>query len=136
VRATRQLSAGGVDFAFEAIGRPETLTQALRALRGGGVAVAVGVAPPSARAEISPFDLVLQEKTLKGSVYGSTRPHADFPRLFELYRRGRLPLDRLLSRRYPLEEVNEAYDAMLAGEVARSVITPASHERVQEHAPS
>ncbi|MBJ7598974.1 MAG: Zn-dependent alcohol dehydrogenase [Candidatus Nephthysia bennettiae] len=127
VKAVRELTGGGVDFAFEAIGRPETVTQALRALRAGGVAVAIGVAPPAARAEISPFDLVLQEKTLKGSIYGSTRPHADFPRLFELYRRGRLPLDRLLSRRYRLEEVNEAYDAMLTGEVARSVITfPAS----------
>jgi Zn-dependent alcohol dehydrogenase len=136
VRATRQLSNGGVDFAFEAIGRPETLTQAVRALRAGGVAVAVGVAPPSARAEISPFDLVLQEKTLKGSIYGSTRPHADFPRLFELYRRGRLPLDRLLSRRYPLEDVNQAYDAMLAGEVARSVIMLAGSGNIPERASS
>jgi S-(hydroxymethyl)glutathione dehydrogenase/alcohol dehydrogenase len=111
-----------VDYAFEAIGRADTVTQALRAVKAGGTAVAVGVPPASARAEISPFDLVLQEKTLKGSIYGSTRPHADFPRLFELYRRGRLPLDRLLSREYPLERINEAYEAMLAGEVARSVI--------------
>jgi Zn-dependent alcohol dehydrogenase len=123
VKTARRLTAGGVDYAFEAIGRPDTVTQAVRALCAGGVAVAVGVAPPSARAEVSPFDLVLQEKTLKGSIYGSTRPHADFPRLFELYRRGRLPLDRLLSRTYPLEQVNEAYQAMLSGEVARSVIS-------------
>jgi S-(hydroxymethyl)glutathione dehydrogenase / alcohol dehydrogenase len=123
VKTVRELTGGGVDYAFEAIGRPETVTDAVRSLRAGGVAVAIGVAPPAARAEISPFDLVLQEKTLKGSIYGSTRPHADFPRLFELYRRGRLPLDRLISRRYPLEEVNEAFAAMLAGDVARSVIT-------------
>lgn len=122
VRAARQLSGGGVDYAFEAIGRPETVTQSVRALRAGGVAVAIGITPAAARAEISPFDLVLQEKTLKGSIYGSTRPHADFPRLFELYRRGRLPLDRLLSREYPLERINEAFDALLAGEVARSVV--------------
>jgi NDMA-dependent alcohol dehydrogenase len=122
VRAARELTGGGVDYAFEAIGRPETLTQAVRALKPGGVAVAIGLAPASARAEISPFDLVLQEKTIKGSMYGSTRPHADFPRLFDLYRRGRLPLDRLLSREYPLEQINEAYQAMLTGEVARSVV--------------
>jgi S-(hydroxymethyl)glutathione dehydrogenase/alcohol dehydrogenase len=122
VTAVRELT-DGVDYAFEAIGRPETVTQSVRALRPGGVAVAVGVAPPSARAEISPFDLVLQEKTLKGSIYGSTRPEVDFPRLFDLYRRGRLPLERLLSRRYRLEEINEAYEALIAGEVARSVIT-------------
>jgi S-(hydroxymethyl)glutathione dehydrogenase / alcohol dehydrogenase len=123
VKTVRELTGGGVDYAFEAIGRPETVTDAVRSLRAGGVAVAIGVAPPAARAEISPFDLVLQEKTLKGSIYGSTRPHADFPRLFELYRRGRLPLDRLISRRYPLDEVNEAFAAMLTGDVARSVIT-------------
>lgn len=123
VRMARKLSGGGVDYAFEAIGRPDTLSQSVRALRAGGMAVAIGVAPAAARAEISPFDLVIQEKTLKGSIYGSTRPHADFPRLFELYRRGRLPLDRLISREYRLEEINDAYEAMLSGAVARSVIT-------------
>ena len=122
VAEARRLSGGGVDYAFEAIGRPDTLAAAVRALRAAGTAVAIGITPASARVEISPLDLVLQEKTLKGSVYGSTRPYADFPRLFELYRRGRLPLDRLLTREYRLDQINEAYEALLAGEVARSVI--------------
>jgi Zn-dependent alcohol dehydrogenase len=68
-------------------------------------------------------ELVYLEKTLKGSYYGSTHPQADMPRLLQLYKAGKLPIDRLISRRYPLDRVNEAYDALLAGEVARSVLT-------------
>jgi Zn-dependent alcohol dehydrogenase len=122
--AVRELTGGGVDYAFEVIGLPETVNQAVAALRAGGTAVAIGVAPTGATAAVPLGDLVTQEKTLKGSIYGSTRPQADFPRLFELYRRGRLPLDRLLTREWPLDQINEAYDAMLAGTVARSVILP------------
>jgi Zn-dependent alcohol dehydrogenase len=120
--AVRELTGGGVDYAFEVIGLPETVTQAVRALKTGGTAVAIGVAPVGAAAQVNLLELVLQEKTLKGSIYGSTRPQADFPRLFDLYRRGRLPLDRLLTREWPLAQVNEAYDALLAGTVARSVL--------------
>jgi Zn-dependent alcohol dehydrogenase len=123
VRAVRDL-AGGVDYAFEVIGRSETVVQALRAVRMGGTAVAVGVAPSGTTANVNIYDLVLQEKTLKGSLYGSARPEADFPRLFDLYRRGRLPLDRLLSREWPLASINEAYDALIAGTVARSIVVP------------
>lgn len=126
VKAVRALTDGGVDYAFEAIGRPDTLGHAVRALRTGGTAVAVGLGRGDARVEVGINDLVFQEKTLKGSLYGSSRPAADVPRLIELYESGQLPLDRLLSRRYPLEQINEAYAAMLGGEVARSVVIPSS----------
>ncbi len=125
VEAARELTGGeGVDYAFEVIGLGRTMTQAFRATRRGGTAVAVGVAPSDAVVEVPAQELVFSEKTLKGSFYGSTRPHADMPRLLELYRAGRLPLDRLLTRRYPLEQINEAYQALLSGEVARSVVIP------------
>ena len=125
VAQVQALTGGrGVDYAFEVIGLADTVTQAVRALRAGGTAVAIGIAARSAAAQVNLLDLVTQEKTLRGSIYGSTRPAADFPRLFELYRRGRLPLDRLLSREWPLEQINEAYDALLAGTVARSVVVP------------
>jgi S-(hydroxymethyl)glutathione dehydrogenase / alcohol dehydrogenase len=125
--AAKALTDGeGVDYAFEAIGLGRTMLQAFQSLRRGGTAVAVGVARPDDTINVSAFDLLFQEKTLKGSFYGSTRPHNDMPRLLELYRAGRLPLDRLLSRRYPLSEINEAYDAMINGEVARSVVVPGS----------
>ena len=123
VKAVRALTDGGVDYAFEAVGRPDTLSQAVRALRPGGTAVAVGLGKGDARVEIGINDLVLQEKTLKGSLYGSARPAADVPMLINLYVSGRLPLDQLLSRRYPLEQINDAYEAMLGGGVARSVVT-------------
>jgi len=124
VDAVRELTGAGVDYAFEVIGLAETVEQAIRAVRVGGTAVAVGIVPTGMTAQVNVQQLVMQEKTLKGSIYGSTRPRVDFPRLFELYRRGRLPLDRLLTRQWPLDEINEAYDALLAGTVARSVVVP------------
>ncbi len=124
VKTVRGLTGEGVDYSFEVIGNVETMAQAVRALRRAGVATLVGIAQVGATFSVNALDLVLQEKSIRGSIYGSTRPAADFPRLFELYKSGRLPLDRLLTRRYPLEEINEAYQAMLGGEVARSVVIP------------
>jgi Zn-dependent alcohol dehydrogenase len=123
VESVRELTNGeGVDFSFEAIGNPKAMTQAFQSLRRGGVATAVGIVPVGSEMTVSAGDLVYMEKTLKGSYYGSTRPQADMPRLLQLYKAGKLPVDRLISRRYRLDQVNEAYDALLAGEVARSVL--------------
>ena len=125
VAAVRDLTGGeGVDYAFEVIGNPKTMATAYQAVRRGGTAVAVGIPPFGSEMTINAGELVYQEKTLKGSYYGTARPHADMPRLLDLYLAGRLPLDRLVSRSYPLDKVNEAYDALLAGEVARSVLLP------------
>jgi NDMA-dependent alcohol dehydrogenase len=125
VDAVRDLTNGeGVDFSFEAIGNPKTMAQAVQALRRGGTAIAVGIAPLGSEMAINAGELVYMERTVRGSYYGSTRPQADMPRLLQLYKAGKLPIDRLISRRYPLDKVNEAYDALLAGEVARSVLIP------------
>ncbi len=125
VQATREICGGeGADYAFEAIGLGKTALQAFNAVRRGGTAVMVGVARPDDTINVSAFDLLFQEKTLKGSFYGSTRPYHDMPRLLDLYKAGRLPLDKLLSRRYALDDINEAYRALIAGEVARSVVVP------------
>ena len=123
--AVRALTGGeGVDYAFEAIGNPKLMSAAYAALRRAGTAVAVGIAPVGSEMTIAAGDLVYAEKTLKGSYYGTAHPHRDIPRLLGLYQGGRLPLDKLISRTYPLESVNEAYAALLAGEVARSVLLP------------
>lgn len=123
VAVTKELTNGeGVDYSFEVIGHTGALKQCFDAVRRGGTAVAVGVAPANAEVSISQFDLVLQEKKLLGSMYGSNRAHHDMPRLLDLYMSGKLDLDKLVSRRYPLAEINEAYQAMMNGEVARSVI--------------
>jgi S-(hydroxymethyl)glutathione dehydrogenase / alcohol dehydrogenase len=125
VATVRELTGGdGADYAFEVIGNPKTMATAYQAVRRGGTAVAVGIPPFGSEMTINAGELVYQEKTLKGSYYGTSRPQADMPRLLDLYQAGRLPLDRLVTRTYPLEAVNEAYAAMLAGEVARSVLLP------------
>jgi S-(hydroxymethyl)glutathione dehydrogenase/alcohol dehydrogenase len=125
VDAVRELTGGeGADYSFEAIGNPRAMAQAFRAVRRGGTTTAVGIAAAGSEMAIDAGELVYMEKTLRGSYYGSTRPQVDMPRLLQLYQAGKLPIDRLISRRYPLEQVNEAYDALIAGEVARSVLIP------------
>jgi S-(hydroxymethyl)glutathione dehydrogenase/alcohol dehydrogenase len=111
----------GVDYAFEVIGRADTAVQAYNSIRPGGTAVVVGVAKPDDMMMIPALSL-LQEKTLKGSIYGSARPSVDMPRLLELYMNKKLKLDELVSRRIKLEEINAAFEWMEKGEVARSVI--------------
>jgi len=123
VAAIRELTGGeGVDFAFEAIGRPETMRQAFEATRKAGTAVAIGIAPKEAPISIPPQLLVYGERRLIGSFYGSTRPRADFARLVELYLDGKLQLDTLVTHEWRLEQINEAFRAMNDGEVARGII--------------
>jgi S-(hydroxymethyl)glutathione dehydrogenase / alcohol dehydrogenase len=123
VDRVRALTGGrGADYAFDAFGGEQTTLQILDAVRNGGTAVIVGMAAMSVRAPIAPYPMALQEKTLKGTLYGSVRPNVDFPWLVELYLQGRLKLDELVSRTYTLEEINDGFARMLSGEVARGVI--------------
>jgi S-(hydroxymethyl)glutathione dehydrogenase/alcohol dehydrogenase len=85
--------------------------------------VQIGLSAEGETGSISPFELALSEKTLKGSFMGSSRPRVDMPRLLDLYRLGRLDLDRLVTRTYRLDEINEAYDDLQRGVLARGVIT-------------
>ena len=125
VTAVKDLTEGlGVDNAFEAIGLAEPIEQAYDMTRKGGTCVVVGIAPPEARARINVNALVYAEKTLKGSIYGSTRPRLDLLTLIELHEAGKIDLDSLLTRTYPLSGINEAYAALERGEVARSLVLP------------
>jgi NDMA-dependent alcohol dehydrogenase len=122
--AVRDLTEGrGADYAFEVIGNTRTQLTCLESVRRGGEAMLVGVAPLEAELAISPARLVLEEKRLTSTMYGSCRPHYDAPRLLNLYRAGKLKLDELISRRIGLAEVNEAFALLEQGEVARQVIT-------------
>ncbi len=119
----RALTSGrGVDYAFDAIGGEQTTLQIVDAIRTGGLAMIVGMAAMSVRAPIAPYLMALQEKTLKGTLYGSVQPNVDFPWLVDLYLQGRLKLDQLVSRTYTLTEINEGFARMLSGEVARGVV--------------
>lgn len=124
VEQIRALTDGkGVEYAFEAIGLPATMRQAYDSLRKRGMAVVVGVTPMTAEVSVPVMSLVYEERILTGSVYGSSRPAIDIPKLIALYRSGKLKLDELLTRRYPFAQINEAYDALERGEVARSIVT-------------
>ena len=120
----RAVNPDGVDWAIEAVGRPQTLQQAVACLRPGGTAVAIGLASASATFELPINDLVQRQKRLVGSLYGSANPPIDLPRLFSLYLSGRLPIDALLGRTYPLAAVNEAYAALTGGAVGRAIVVP------------
>jgi len=123
VAAVRELTGGrGVDYAFEVVGLPKTMRQAYDCLAKRGLAVIVGVAPVTAEIPVPVMSLVFEERAIAGSIYGSSRPRHDIPKLIDLYRAGKLKLDELLTRRYPFAEINEAYDALERGEVARSVV--------------
>lgn len=123
VAAVRELTEGrGADYAFEVVGTAKTISQALAVVRRGGTAVAIGIPARGVEVGVDAQTLVLQEKTLMGSLYGSTVPHQDVPKLLGLYVAGKLKLDELISREYPLEQINEAFAALERGEVARSIV--------------
>lgn len=123
VEAAHRIS-GGVDWALEAIGLPHTVEQAVDALRPTGTALIMGLAKADARFSVRSNALVQGDKTIRGSLYGSANPPVDVPRILGLYQSGRLPLDKLLGRTYPLEAVNEAYEALASGAVGRSILLP------------
>ena len=121
VEKIRDLTGGGVDYSFEAIGKKETAEQAFHMLRAGGTATIIGMIPQGTKIELDGPSF-LRERRIQGSSMGSNRFRTDMPRYVEFYRQGRLKLDELVTRRLPLEEVNAAFGYMKEGSVARSVI--------------
>jgi S-(hydroxymethyl)glutathione dehydrogenase/alcohol dehydrogenase len=123
VKAVRDLTGGGVHYAFEAIGLKATAEQAFKMLRPGGTATVIGMIPVGVNVEISGVEL-LQEKKLQGSLMGSNRFRIDFPRLVDFYLQGRLKLDALISDRIALRDINTALANLKTGKgsVARQVI--------------
>jgi len=113
----------GADVAFEVIGLGPTIEQTIAMTRRGGQSILVGVPKMEVMLNVPAFfGVVLQEKTIKGCWYGSSNVHTDVPKLARLYSEGQLKLDELVSREIKLDDVNDAFRAMEAGEVARSVI--------------
>ena len=121
VAAVKELSDGGVDYSFEAIGLKETAEQAFKMLDIGGTATVIGMVPPRQTLEIRGIDL-LSEKKLQGSMMGSNQFRTDIPNMVRMYLDGRLKLDEMVSARMPLDAINEGYAALKRGEVARQVI--------------
>ncbi|SEK05719.1 S-(hydroxymethyl)glutathione dehydrogenase / alcohol dehydrogenase [Sphingobium sp. AP50] len=121
VAAVLELTKGGVLHAFEAIGRTKTVEQAFAMLQRGGTANIIGMIAPGEMLSL-PGAAFLGERRLQGSLMGSNRFPIDMPRLVDFYLSGQLKLDHLISRRIRLEDVNEGFEAMKSGGLARSVI--------------
>ncbi|MFD8339313.1 Zn-dependent alcohol dehydrogenase [Streptomyces solisilvae] len=122
VEAVREITDGGVEFAFEAIGLRTTAEQAFEMLTRGGTATVIGLIPAGERVSLLASELWMAEKRLQGSSMGSNRFRHDIPRLVDLYLGGRLNLDDLISARITLDEVNDGFSRLKSGAVARSVI--------------
>ena len=118
----RDVSGGGVDYAIEATGRPEASTCAFLACRARGAAVLIGIPRADATVTFPALQIPRTERRILGSIYGSSKPERDFPAILGLYRSGRLPLDRLISHRLPLDGVTEAFDLMHTGTALRVVL--------------
>jgi len=123
VTAIEDLTNGeGVDFAFEAIGSTATVEQAIRMTGLGGETIVVGIFSGDAKLTISPRDLVVAEKVLRGSYLGSSDFRSEIPRLVDLYLEGTLLLDEMLSPRIRLEQVAQGFEIMARGEALRPLV--------------
>lgn len=116
-----EMTGGGVDYAVEAVGRPQSAQLSVDVLRRGGTATILGMMPLAEKVGLSAMDL-LSGKKLQGAIMGGNRFPVDIPRLVDFYMKDMLKLDELISERIPLEQVNEGFAAMEKGDTARSVI--------------
>jgi alcohol dehydrogenase len=124
VEQVRDLVPGGVRYAFEAVGSAAVLADAWSVTARGGTTVAIGLPHPSQELRVPAAQLVGEARTLLGSYLGGAVPERDLPRLLDLWRAGRLPVERLHSTSLPLDQVNEAMDALADGRTVRQVLLP------------
>ena len=122
VAQIRDATGGGADKAIETVGSERVLAQAYDATRRGGTTVTVGLPHPSKLLSIPAVSLVAEERTLRGSYLGSCIPKQDLPRFIALYKEGRLPVDRLLTHRIALDDINEGFDRLARGDAVRQAV--------------
>jgi alcohol dehydrogenase len=118
----RALSSGGVEFAFEFAGSIRALELAYRVTRRGGSTITAGLPPSTAVLPLPAVSLVAEERTLKGSYIGTCVPSRDIPRYIDLYTQGRLPVNKLLTGRLTLDEINHGFDLLHEGKAIRQVV--------------
>ena len=122
VEKVRETTRGGVDAAFEFAGSVRALELSYAITRRGGTTITAGLPHPKAMLTIPAVSLVTEERTLKGSFLGSGVPSRDIPRFLGLYNRGKLPVEKLLTHRIRLDDINEAFDRLADGSAIRQVI--------------
>ena len=118
----RSATAGGVEFAFEMAGSVKAMDLAYKITRRGGTTITAGLPPPNHTFALPQVNLVAEERTIKGSYIGTCVPIRDLPRYIELYRGGKLPVDRLMSGRLKLDEINLGFDRLHEGKAVRQVV--------------
>jgi S-(hydroxymethyl)glutathione dehydrogenase/alcohol dehydrogenase len=119
----------GFDYAFEAIGLPQTMRSAYDATRRGGTTCIIGVGGVDKKLEFNAFELFFDEKTIKGSYYGSADVRSDFARILDLWKHGRLDLEGMISKQIAIDDVNDGVADLKAAAVIRSVITMAPSQK-------
>lgn len=122
IETVRDLTGGGVDCAIELAGSVKALETAYEITRRGGLTVTAGLPHPDQRMALPALKLVAEERTLKGSYIGSCVPQRDLPRMFSLYQQGKLPVERMLSHRVRLDEINLAMDRLNDGTAIRQIV--------------
>lgn len=122
IESIRAATNGGVEYAFEMAGSVRAMDLAYKITRRGGMTVTAGLPPPTHTFNIPQVNLVAEERTLKGSYVGTCVPSRDIPRYIELYRRGRLPVDRLMSSHLKLDEINLGFDLLREGKAVRQIV--------------
>lgn len=121
VMKVMELTGGGADYSVECVGKADVIMQAFGSIHGGGKCVVAGMAPLGAMVNIACFEFLLG-KTITGTVQGDIRAPVDIPRYIDLYMDGKLPIDKLITKNYSLDEINEAFGALERGEIIRSVV--------------
>jgi Zn-dependent alcohol dehydrogenase len=117
--------ADGFDYAFESAGRIDTIAAAVDSVRRGGTVTLIGAPPADAEFSLNALDFVASQKRILGCLGGNPRPHDDFPRLFELYRRGVWDVGSFVSRTLPFDRIEEAFAFTAAGDGIRTVLVNA-----------
>jgi alcohol dehydrogenase len=112
-----------VDFAIEMAGSVRAFETAYKITRRGGTTITAGLPPPTATWAMPSTNLVAEERTIKGSYIGTCVPSRDLPRYIDLYRQGKLPVDKLMSGRMKLDQINEGFDLLHEGKAVRQVVT-------------
>ena len=123
IAKVKEATRGGVDFAIEMAGSTRAFETAYRITRRGGTTVTAGLPPPNATWAMPSTNLVAEERTIKGSYIGTCVPSRDLPRYIELYKGGKLPVNKLMSGRMKLEQINEGFDLLHEGKAVRQVVT-------------
>ncbi len=122
VEAIRDLSRGGVDYAIESVGHETVFAQAYAATTRGGTTVSVGLPPPGRMISVPAVSVVAEERVIKGSYMGSAVPSRDIPRFVAMFHAGLLPVERLLTHRLALDDLNAGFDRLARGEAVRQIV--------------